>query len=96
MKNHLSYYNSFSVSSVRLSVCLCIMNLLPDAWTNRPEIFSGCSQDHRPWFGKNMVSVRVLCSYFKMNFSLQQSHNNITECLVSTQPQWYYIIQIKM
>ena len=45
------------VVCVRLSVSLCITYLLPDTWTNRPEIFRGFSQDHWPCLGRMWLGL---------------------------------------
>ena len=48
--NYVTIINNLSIClSICLSVCLsiysvCILYLLPDAWTNPPEIFRGCSR----------------------------------------------------
>ena len=55
-KKHLPHLTIIYNLSVCLNVCMHIHYILPDSWTNRPEIFRGYLQDHmlhlvRIWLG---------------------------------------------
>ena len=56
LRQYFDIHNLTHVVCVCLSICLFVLHLHPDAWTNRPEIFRGYSQDNWPglrrmWLG---------------------------------------------